>query len=265
MYSTLALLALTVTAPNGADELTLRNVRATYGILGPERTSKSVVPGDSLYLTFAIDGITTDAEGRARYSVSTEVTDKAGKSHFRHAGRDLEALAPLGGNTLPAYAQVDIGLQQAPGDYTLTLTVTDLASKKSKTLNGPFKVLPPAFGIVRVNLTTDSDGLNPMGLMGVGDSLWVNFATVGFGRGANGQPNVALELRIYDREGQPTTEKPMTGVVNKDVSAKSPALPVQFHLALNRAGKFTVELKATDETSGKSTVQRFPLTVFANP
>jgi hypothetical protein len=263
MLTTLVLFATLGLPPNQGTELTLGNVRATYGIIGPKRVGKELLPGDSLYLTFDIEGITSDPEGKIRYSVSTEVKDSKGKVHFSQPGRDLEAIAALGGNRLPAYAQIDIGLEQPPGDYTAKLTVMDRASKKSKSLTGEFKVLPKAFGIVRLITSSDPDGIHAVGLpLGTGQSLWVNFAAVGFARASGkGQPNVAFTLRVLNEEGKPTLAKPFAGVVNKDVDPKAAALPVQFHLGLNRPGAFTIEVIAKDEISGKTSKQAFPIKV----
>ena len=76
---------------------------------------------------------------------------------------------------------------------------------------------------------------------------------VGFARAKEGaQPNVSLEVRILDDQGKPTVARPTTGMVNKDVPSEAQALPMQFPVLLNRGGKFTLELKATDKVSGKS-------------
>jgi hypothetical protein len=265
MLTTLAFLAALSAAPGRADELALTHVRPTYGILGPRRTAKAVLPGDSVFVTFDIEGITTDKDGKVLYSVATEVSDSSGKVHFTAPARDLEAIAALGGNTLPAFVHVDIGLEQPAGEYTFKLTVTDRASGKSKSLSHQFQVLPKAFGIVRLTTTSDAEGLQPVGILGTGQSLWVHLAAVGFSRnGDKSQPNVAFELRVIDADGKPTIAKPFSGVVNKDVPAKAPAVPVQFHLALNRAGKYTVEVKATDQVSGKTATESFPITVLEN-
>src|SRR5437660_733161 len=98
MYCILTLLALTITAPKEANELTLSDVRATYGIIGPKRAVKELLPGDNVFLSFDIDGITIDANGKVRYSVATEVTDASGKVFFKQPARDLEVTTALGGN-----------------------------------------------------------------------------------------------------------------------------------------------------------------------
>jgi hypothetical protein len=89
----------------------------------------------------------------------------------------------------------------------------------------------------------------------------VNFHAVGFER-ASGQPNLSVEMKILDDKGNATLKKPFTGEVNKDVPDKLAALPMQFLVELNRPGKFTVELTATDKVSGKKTNASFPITVM---
>jgi len=262
MLATLPLLALCL-APSQADGLTLANARVTYGALGPTRESLKYLPGDLLFLTFDIQGISADAGGKVLYGIATEVTDAGGKSVFKQAAQDREIIAALGGNQLPARAQVAIGQQQPAGEHTLKVTVTDRATGKSQTLTQKFEVLKPDFGLVRLGASADADGLVPAGVSLVGHSLWISGAVAGFQRGGTGQPDVALELKIIDADGKPTLAKPFGGSINKGVPAKDVSLPIQFHVALNRPGKFTLELKATDQTAGKTATQSFPITVHA--
>ena len=252
MLSTLALLAGLV-APAQADGLSLKDVRLTLGIAGPPRASAKLLPGDNLIVSFDIAGITTDEAGKVRYSIGTELSDSEGKVLFRQIPRPQETVAALGGGTVPAFAQVDVGLQQPPGEYKLKVTVTDLASSKSQSLTQPFTVLPKAFGLVRLSASLDPDGVYPACQPVVGQTAWLHLAVVGFERaGSGGQPDVTLEVRILDENGKPTTAKPISGTVNKDVDAKAPSLPLQFPVALNRPGKFTLQLKVADKVSGKT-------------
>jgi hypothetical protein len=263
MLMTLPLLAALSLTPGQADGLTLSDARVTYGVLGPTRASTKFLPGDTLFLTFTINGITADADGKVLYSIATEVTDASGKSIFKERPQNRDVIAALGGNQLPAFAQVVIGQQQPAGDYTLKVTVTDQASRKTQTVEQKFEVLKPDFGLVRLGASGDPDGQVPCGLLTAGHSLWISCAVVGFQRNAaDMQPKVTVELRILDdANNKPTMAKPFSGTINKDVPAKETSLPIQFHVALNRAGKFTLELKATDQLSGKTATQSFPITV----
>jgi hypothetical protein len=64
-----------------------------------------------------------------------------------------------------------------------------------------------------------------------------------------------------DADGKPTLARPFAGTIDKDVPGGDTALPIQFHVGLNRPGRFTVEVKATDVLAGKTVTQSFPLTV----
>src|SRR5437870_2909432 len=86
--------------------LKLSGARLTYGVLGPVRTDTKVLPGDSLYLSFEIQGITVDKFGKASYSTSIEVTDSKNKMLLRQPSRDLNVVTSLGGNSLPAVARL---------------------------------------------------------------------------------------------------------------------------------------------------------------
>lgn len=263
MLTTVALLAFANMALAQSDGLSLGDARLTYGILGPVRTDTKLLPGDTLFVAFDIKGVLIDKDNRVHYSTTTEICDGSGKSCFKQPGREQTVLNALGGNSFPAFARVDLGTDQPAGEYHLKVTVTDSSSKQSKTLDVPFAVKPRGFGVVGFTITGDSEGQVPVGLMSVGESAWINAAAVGFERDkSTGQPHVDLEMRITDEKGKPTLAKPFAGTINKDVHARANALPLQFLLYLNRAGKFNLDVKATDKVSGKTFSQSFPITVL---
>ncbi|MBV8432416.1 MAG: hypothetical protein JO244_14720, partial [Solirubrobacterales bacterium] len=221
-----------------------------------------VLPGDSLVASFDIEGLADDDSGRVRYSITIEVSNSAGRVLFRQEGRDQEATASLGGNRVPAFARMDVGLSQPPGEYVLKLTVTDRASGKTGTLTRKATLLPAGFGLVRLALSSDPDGQFPVASLGSGQSLWVNFGIVGFTRDGEGkQPNVSFQVVVRDEDGKPTVAKPLTGSVKSGVPDKAVWLPIHFLLSLNRPGKFTLELSATDELAGKTSKLSVPLVV----
>jgi hypothetical protein len=264
MLTTVALLSVLGLAPGQADGLTLTGVQLTHGVLGPTRANAQLLPGDSLYVSFTIEGISADAAGKVKYQITTEVSDPNGKVTFKSPGRVLDAINALGGNSLPAYARIDVGLDEILGKHTAAIVVTDMTTMKTTTLKQEFTVLPKAFGAVRLSLTKDAEGLTPAGLLGTGESVWVNTSVVGFARDANTkQPRVSFELRVLGPDGKPTVSQPFTGVVEKNVLSSAVSLPVQFLLPLNRSGKFTVEITAMDKVSGKESRLSFPLVVLA--
>ena len=263
MLTTVFYLSL-ATLPARADGLAISNVRLTQGMLGPKRDDAVFLPGDVLFVGFDLDNVAVDPEGRVRYSTSVEVASTDGKKHFSQAAKEHSAVNSLGGDKLPAFAQVDIGLKSPPGDYILKVTVADLVSKGSQSLTQKFTVQPRGFGLVRVHASADAEGQRPLALLGVGQSIFVNAVAVDFGRDANKAPNLRFEMRILDETGKPVLAKPEVGVVNKDVAPNVSSVPVQFLASLNRPGKFAVELKATDVTSGKTATRTYPLSVVEN-
>jgi hypothetical protein len=245
-----------------AGDFNLANARTTYNLFGGTRADTKFLPGDKIVLSFDIDGIQANSAGKVLYSIAMEVTDSKGTVHFKQAPRDKEATMVLGGSRLPAFASLQIGMDQPAGDYTAKITVTDRVSKVSKTLTRAYQVLPKAFGLVRLAATQDPDGQYPLPCPVEGQPLWVNFVAVGFGRvQGNGQPNLTVTLNVLDESGKPTMAKPFVGEVNQNIPPQAQALPLQFLLDLNQPGKFTVALTATDRVSGKTANLSFPVVV----
>lgn len=265
MWTSLALVAALGLAPQQAGQLALANARITYGAPGLPRTDAKLLPGDQLVVVFDIEGITVDSAGKVLYSTAVELADSKGKVHFKQQPRDQETIAALGGSSVPGMVVLEVGLDQPPGEYTVKATVTDRASKRTGSLSRSFQVLPAGFGIVRLTTTADPEGQAPTSLFQTGGSLWVNTGVVNFARDKDkGQPDVAVELRVLDENGKPTTAQPFQGVINDKVPANARFVPVQFLVSLNRPGKFTVEIKATCRLSKKSETLSLPITVAAS-
>jgi hypothetical protein len=263
MWTTFAFVAVLGLAPAQAGQLDLTNVRNTYGVLGAPRPDSKFLPGDNFVLSFDIEGLQVDDAGKVSYSVAMEVSDADGQVRLKQAPRKQEATNSLGGATHPAYAEIKIGLDQPPGTYQMKITVSDLAAKAKKTLTRSFEVLQKGFGMVRLSTTSDPAGKIPAPVAATGQSLYINFGAVGFKRdGDSKQPNLAVALSVKDEDGGATLARPFTGEISKDIPANAQAVPMQFLLDLNRPGKFTVELKATDKVSGDAATVSFPFTVL---
>jgi hypothetical protein len=262
VWCSITLLAAVALAPLQADRLAVTNVHATYGVLGPPRPDTKLLPGDELDLSFDIQGAKPNPAGKVLYSVGMDVTDQKGKVQFKQLPNNLEAEAPPRGRGLPACATLQIGLDQESGKYTIKVSVVDRVAGVTGEFSKTCEVLPRAFGLVRVRMTSDSEGRQPLGALRQGQTAWINFAAVGFGHNTSGgQPHVSVVMRILDAAGRPILGKPSKGEIMKDVPANARALPMQFALAVNRTGKFTVELTATDQIGKQTYNVSFPLTV----
>jgi hypothetical protein len=274
MLATLALMSSLALAPGQIGELKLANPRATYGVLGAVRKDAKILPGDVFFLTFDIENLKMDEEGKITYSMGMELVNPKGESEYKRDPLERPPLYNvLGGNRIPAFAHAETSAGTMPGEYTLKVTVVDEATavkdKKGKvvkpgkavTLAQKFTVADKGFGLVKLTTSYDKDGIlsAPFGGM-AGQSLFCNFWIVGFKR-VEGQPNITFEMKITDENDKPTLPKAMMGQINKGVSEDWELIPMNFILPLNRPGKFTVHLKATDLVTKKNTELKFPITV----
>lgn len=260
MWTTLAFVAALVGSPLQAGELALSNPRFTWGTFGPERTEVKILPGDSLYLSFDIEGLKVDPSGKATYTLGMEVVNNKGKVQYGQEAKAYERFLSLGGNKIPAVTYVNTGVNQEPGEYTINVTVTDTGTKAAQKLTRKFEVLPRDFGLVGLEMFNLRGDAAPFGGL-TGQVLVVSFGAVGFERDkAKKQPSLSVEMRVLDESGKPTFAKPWTGEV-LEAPADATGTPMQYHMDLNRAGKFTVEVTATDKVSKKTAKLSFPLTV----
>ena len=266
MLTTLAL-ALLAATPAQPPELKLTNVRLTVGELGPPRDGNKLLPGDILFIAFDIDGVTIDDEGVAKYTMGYELLDPAGTTKFDQKREIVEDI-PLRGNKLPARAYVFVGLEDAPGNYSCKLAVTDPKTKLTATLNVKFEVLKKDFGIVAVHTSYDPNNDRPAPTSGqVGEKLFLHFTVTSFERDPKTkQPDVEMLVQFLDEKGAPLLKAPRKHIQDAQsalpVLAKDGAFTIQFPLYLNRPGKFVVEIKATDRVSKKTFTYKLPITAL---
>jgi hypothetical protein len=262
MFSALTLAAALTLAPaQTSGKLTLANLRCTHGLIGPTRPTAKFLPGDIVYLGFDIDGVSVAKDGKVVYTMSLEVTDKAGKVKHKVDPTERPDFAPLGGNKVPGVAFVVIGVDLEPGEYSVKLTATDVVSKASGSVDFKFEVLKPDLGIVMVHATTDPEGRNPTHTTGyVGQFLWIQFAATGFKRdpGKKNQPDLKFEMTTLDDKGNPTLATPLT-LSATALEEKYPTCQARMNVPLTREGKFTVRLKVTDNVAGKSATFDLPI------
>ena len=260
MWTTLTLLSVLAAAP-AETGLSLKHARSTHGLLGPRRRDDTVAPGDIFFVCFDIAGIRVDAEGKVRYRMGMELSDAEGKVVFQQAAKEQDVHASLGGDRVPAYAHLSVGLDTPPGDYRMKVVVHDLASGREQSLSRKIKVLAKDFALVRTTVALDEDAQYPVAAFVCGQAVWVHTSVVEFARGRGKQANIVLRMRVLDESGKPTLAKAATDTLSEDVPANLSGLPMALPLTLNRSGKFTVELLAHDRVSGKKARVSFPLVV----
>jgi hypothetical protein len=274
MLTAIALAAVLGGAP-AQPNLKLTNVRMTVGELGPPRDSNKLLPGDVLFIAYDIEGLTIDEEGIAKYTMAMEVTNPAGKVILEQKPSDRMDFAPLRGNRLPGRAFVTVGLDEAPGLYNCKLTVTDPSTKKSADLTVKFEVLKKTFAIVAVYTSHDPKGEISSPTSGqVGETRYIHFTVAAFERDPKTkEPDVEIQFQFYDdtgkailvnAKGEPVPRKHIQDAKSfPPVKPTDEAFTLQFPLFLNRPGKFTVEMKATDKVSKKEFIYKLPITATA--
>jgi hypothetical protein len=245
-----------------AAALDVKNVRSTYGPWGGVRPGSKLLPGDILWLAFQIEDLTMDADtGLVKYDVKIEVLDSKPMVIFSRNTENQRYLA-LGKARLSDRAQVIIGIEQAPGKYSVRLTVTDKGAKKkggpSKTFSQDFEILKPDFGLIQA--------FSPS-VAATNQDFTASCMLTGMARDAKGIPNVELRLTILDEKGKPTLPKPFISNIPKDLPEdfdvkKEKQIRLPFPVFLNRTGRFTIQIEAIDQISKKKASVSFPLEVL---
>src|SRR5271154_4052500 len=121
--SAVLMAALAVT-PADAGALRVSNMRATYGVPGPDRPDKKVLPGDTLNIAYDIAGMQPGADGKLHYRIAMKVSDQNGTVHLKQAPQASVAAVPQSG-MLTGVATLHAGLDQPPGQYKVQVIVTD--------------------------------------------------------------------------------------------------------------------------------------------
>jgi hypothetical protein len=270
MWTTLVLATVLTLTPARSETLELKNVRFTYGPLGQERENSKFLGGDILFVSFDIDGLRASDDGQVLYSMGLEVLNKEGKSYYKEEPGDMDGYLALGGNRLPVFTHVLVGTEQPEGQFEIKVTVKDRANGESASFTRKFEVLPREFGLVQVAMTyfvPDGDCYLPAPPVGVvGQRFLVNFTVVGFDldKARKDQPNVETRMRVLDEDGKATLAKPYSGVVKEIDPVYAKGIPMQYVLQLNRPGRFTIELKATDTLTGKTAQRTLELVVVVS-
>jgi hypothetical protein len=243
--------------PAGA--LELKNARAAYGFLSSPRADNKYLPGDRLNFVFEIAGLKTDLKtGVAKVQQTMEVRQGT-KVVFKQDPMEMEV--PLFGATrMPSFVQVVMTRDQKPGAYTLRVSVTDKLAKATKSLDYDFRLLKEGFGLVQP-FTPSVAFVNQ-------DFFTVRYSVVGMSRDKKTKmPDVEIKMRVLDKSGEPLVPTPVTNNV-KDLHidqvfdiTKMSVIPIELPLVLNRAGTFTIEVKATDRLAKETVTMRLPLTV----
>jgi hypothetical protein len=256
----LFLLAMIVSclAPFTASALELKNIRPSYGPLGATRENPKCVPGDSLFISYDIEGLKINPKtGKANYVTTLELIDSANQVAFQKPTNN-DVVLPLGGTRMPGDLIVIMGNNQKPGKHKVRLTVKDNVSGETKQFERAFDVVPPDFAFV---------GVSAKGLGFTGENYLATFALVGITLDSKMLPSVDIAMRIYDQTGKALVTNQILSSLPKDLPEeidlkKENFVPMQFPIYLNRSGTFFIEVVAQDKLTKKTIQLKYPLTVL---
>jgi hypothetical protein len=247
--------ALVWLLPGLCDAVELKNVRAAYGYLGATRSDARFQPGDFICLVFDIDGLKVDAKKlQVSYKIAAAFMDSR---VIQDKETPQEGFLGLGGNSMPGVVLFPIPPKQAPGKYSVKLTVTDRNSKESTTHRFPLQVIAPEFGIIAV--------VAPAAQF-PGASYDAMFHFVNMGLDAKKKPKVTLSYGILNEAGKavvPAAKLSFPEDLPSDVDLlKENFVRQKFPVYCNRAGRFTVVIDAHDKIADKRVQLRIPLVVL---
>ncbi|MSQ95472.1 MAG: hypothetical protein EXR98_13065 [Gemmataceae bacterium] len=246
--------------PGVAYAVDIDNIRARHGPFGALRAKPiKCMPGDLVFMTFDIENLKLDPKtGKASYDTILELIDPDEKVIFEKKTQN-DVLPHLGGTRMPGDLYLSLGAKQAAGNYSVRLSVVDKLDKGSavKKFTQPFEVIKADFGFIQTMAPA----------IGVpGGQYLTTFGIVNLGLDGKKIPDVDVEIKIVDDQGAAVAKAvkiqlPRDMPPNIDLTQEN-FVPLSYPVFLNRAGRFTIEVTAKDNISGKNAKMSYPLTVL---
>lgn len=258
----LMLLAMGSTAGAAVE---IRDFEAAHGRYGPRRENLEVFAGEEVLFRYLITGVQLDSMGRIDLELEERVTAADGRT-IAHAKGPQQARLALGGDSLTGQAEFTFAEKVKPGQYKLTVRVTDNTSGESATAERLITLKAAEFALVMPRFSYDADGKIPAPAAGMlGQTLHASVKALGLDA-SKGVIDSEMKLQIYDDKGKPTMPRAITASFRHDdpKTVKEIGL-VRFKadVTLNRTGNFTLKMIITDRVAGKSATFSSPLVVTA--
>lgn len=251
---------VTLALPAGVNAVEIKNFRPCFApiYLGTERKGDKLLPGDVLFATYDIDGLTVDPKsGKASFLTVVEVFNANAEAMSPPKQTPNEVIFHLGGTRMPGDLHVQMGRNQKPGKYRIRLTVKDRVSGDQKSYIHNFELLPQTFGIGAVVAPS-------IGYPGL--PYATEFALFDLTLDAKKQANAEVTMRVLDASGKEVAP-PVISTLPMDLAPgtdleKENFVPIRYPIFLNRPGRFTVDIVAKDNVGKKESRLSFPLTVL---
>jgi hypothetical protein len=246
--------------PGVSAALEISNVVPRYGPLGAVRAKLECLPKDVIIITYDLADLTVDAKsGKAKYTILMELLNAEGKV-LSTDKNTYEPMLQLGGGKMPGDLVVQVGAKQAPGKYTIRLTVTDELDKvkanAGKQFSYPYEVVPDKFGLAAVRAPA-------FGWPG-GPNV-IEFAVVNFALDKKNQAKGEVSIRIFDAKGKQVDAVQffLPADVPEGANLKQVnVVPIRYPIFMNRPGRFTVEIAAEDKLGNAKAEMRYSFNVI---
>lgn len=258
MLTTLALLGTMALAPSQG-ELKFEKTRFTYGPLGQSRSGDKFLPGDVVHLASVVKGLKAKDDGMIAYSMGYEIVKKGQKAPVqKRDAQEFRQLNWLGGGDLPFLAHYPIPRDaQAPGEYTMKITCTDVTGKAVGTVSKDFTVEKSKLGFINTHFVDRP----PVAV--AGDPRWLRYSLVGFDLDKNKKTDVTVTIRVLDDKGKPTVGKALTSNIANDGAALEGLMVFrEAQIETNKPGRYTVEVVARCNLSKSEAKETLSLTVI---
>lgn len=246
-------------------KLEITKIEPALGALGPERKSLDFYPLDEIFFRYQIAGVKTDADGKTDVEIEVKLVNPLGRNVFDKKTTSLRQLS-LGANTLPGYVVLPVPEKAPPGEYTLTVKVTDRLAKESESFERKLTCKPVSFQIIDMRFWRNAEYKVPAAAGGIlGETVHFKLHVVGFDKSKK-KVQTILTVTVLDDAGKPIPEKPLiikAGVDNPDNAAKATQVNYNGLLYLNRTGNFTVRFSVEDIEGKQSTTFETPFKVSA--
>lgn len=247
-------------------KLEIKNVQPAHGVFGPARTSDDVFPLDEYLVRYQVTGVKSDKEGKADLEVTATLLGPDGKQVFARKTPPAPRPLSLGGDVVQTFGSFTFPEKAPPGEYKLTVSVTDRTSKETASFDRKLTCKATSFQILTPRFFYDTEGKVPAGTtLLAGQTLHYTLKVVGYDRS---QKKVALTMRatILDTDGKDTGAKPLEvkgDITDEKKAVDSKQATFSGTAVMHRTGEFKLKI-VVEDTLGKQTATfETPLKVLA--
>jgi hypothetical protein len=260
----IAFTCLVVIQPLSA-KVEIKNVQASHGPYGPERTSLEIYPLDELFFRFQVTGVKTDPDGKIDGELIIQMKNADGKTVFDQKG-SIQRQTMLGGNTFASYAFINIGAKVPPGEYTMLVTFKDRLGADSASFEKKVICKAPTFNIIVPRFYRDGDQKMPGPVGGmVGETMHFRLKAIGLDKSKK-QIKTTMTVHILDENGNQIMPKPLVvkaELLNPEEVEKATSATFNGAIVLNRTGDFTLKIIVEDLQGKQTTTFTAPMKVSA--